>query len=235
MIPKSELARSRFQGLAAAASKRGRIQRIRLLIFAAVLLTGMVFSWLVFDLVDDNAVAKNLLNFQQEASQMDAQLQSQFDLSLEILLMIPPFFVASDDVSREEFGQFVGPALRRHPSIYAIEFLPRVAEADRESFERARRDKEGLEGFKIRAKDAGDKEVPLPPKPFYFPIYYGEPWIRSVLGVDISSHPEQGPYLERACARRNGRHASVVIDGRPGGCVIGDRLQSDPRGVGQSR
>lgn len=130
-----EASKSWFQGLAPASSKPAKFRRRRFLTFLVVLVVGAGASWAVFALVRNESEDENQLQFEQQASQIAAELQTNFDLSLEHLLAIPPFFSASADVTRQEFSRFVSPALKRHSSIYVSEFLPRVPEADRAAFE----------------------------------------------------------------------------------------------------
>ncbi|GAG00372.1 unnamed protein product, partial [marine sediment metagenome] len=118
---------------------------------------------------------------------------------LEHLRAIPPFFAASSEVTRQEFSTFVSPALQRHRGIYTFEFLPRVP-ADRvDVFERAAQ-AAGFDNFVIRTVDVDGNDVPLKMQDAYFPIYFGEPAIQRVVGIDLRSHPEQGRYIERACS-----------------------------------
>ncbi len=174
-------------------------ERGRLVTFLVVLLLGMLITWFAYDLVATNAANDLRSDFEQEAGQIEAKLQSQFDLSFEYLLSIPPFFQASDDVSREDFRRFVSDALKRHPSIHTFEYLPRVAAQDRETFQAAAKIELADPTYTIHAVDLVGDQVPLPTLDNYFPVFYGEPPIEGVLGVDLLSHPEQGSYVERAC------------------------------------
>ncbi len=172
--------------------------RGRQITFLVVLLIGMLISWFLYDLLATNAANDLRLRFEREASQIEAGLQSQFDLSFEYLLAIPPFFQASDEVSEAEFRHFVSDALRRHSSIYTIEFLPKVMAENRAAFEATTRRQPGMRDFTIHAVDLAGNTIPLPDRDAYFPVYYGEPFIKEMFGVDLASHPEQGPYVERA-------------------------------------
>ena len=91
------------------------------------------------------------LAFERDANQLEAKLQSQFDLSIEYLKAIPPFFQASDDVTQEEFKLFVSDAIARHPGIYTFEYLPRVSAIERRMYEQRMAQELDEPDFKIRA------------------------------------------------------------------------------------
>lgn len=171
----------------------------RLLTFLCVLLGGAIASWAVFHFVQNEIQSQNLLQFEQQGIQTAAELQTNFNLSLEQLFAIPQLFAAADsDVTQQEYSRFVSPALRRHPSIYTTAYLPRVPLANRAEFE-AKVRASGIDDFSIRSVDADGNDVPLEEREAYFPIFLDEPLNYAVAGIDLGSHPEQGPFVERAC------------------------------------
>ncbi len=174
----------------------------RLACFIGVLLTGILITWLVYALISRQREQQARLAFERDANQLEAKLQSQFDLSIEYLKAIPPFFQASDDVTQDEFELFVRDAIARHPGIYTFEYLPRVPAKERRMYEERMAVELNEPGFKIRAVDNAGQPIPLPERGDYYPITLGEPLIKSVLGIDLASHPEQGEYLAKATALR---------------------------------
>ncbi|HEU4533717.1 MAG TPA: CHASE domain-containing protein, partial [Polyangiaceae bacterium] len=54
---------------------------------------------------------------------------------VEALRSVPALFESGARVDRATFERFVGPALRRHPGLAALEWLPRVGEDERDAFE----------------------------------------------------------------------------------------------------
>ena len=187
-----------LRGLKLASSTPGKVRRRRLLVFLVVSITGVAASWAIFMIVQGASQSSSRLQFEQVASQIEAELQTSFDLSLEHLRSIPPLFAASDEVTRQSFRKFVTPALKRHPSLYVSSIMPRVSASERRAFESAAR-AEGYEGYVIRSIDADGQDVPLEKHADYFPIYYTEPLVPSVLGIDLGSHHDQAEYVERAC------------------------------------
>jgi len=167
--------------------------------FVVALIVGLVITWLLFAVVGDRDANARRIEFGHEASDISADVQTSLDLALEQLLAIQPFFASSEEVTREEFMSFVQPALDRHPSIYAINGLPRIVQSDRGAFERKVR-AESSDSFVITVSDSQGQMAPAPQRPEYFPIYFGQPVESRMLGVDLGAHPEQGPYVAQACA-----------------------------------
>lgn len=182
-----------------ASSTPGKVHRRRLLVFLAVTAAGLALSWALFDVVRRAAQHAARLRFEQAATQIEADLETSFDLSLEHLRSISAFFAASDEINREDFRRYVSPALDRNPSLYVSSFLPRVPESGRATFEIAAR-AQGYEGYEIRSVDAEGNEVALERREYYFPVLYDEPAVPAVSGVDLGSHPARALYIERACA-----------------------------------
>ena len=173
----------------------------RLLTFLCVLLGGAIASWAVFHFVQNEIQSQNLLQFEQQGIQTAAELQTNFNLSLEQLFAIPQLFAAADsDVTQQEYSRFVSPALRRHPSIYTTAYLPRVPLANRAEFE-AKVRASGIDDFSIRSVDADGNDVPLEEREAYFPIFLDEPLNYAVAGIDLGSHPEQGPFVDEHAGR----------------------------------
>lgn len=86
---------------------------------------------------------------------------------------VADFYGASNSVSAGEFARFTRPLLWRNPTLQAIQWLPRVAKADRVDFEsRARRD--GLDDFAIREQSVEGLR-PAGRRADYFPAYWVEP------------------------------------------------------------
>ncbi|MEM8864052.1 MAG: protein kinase [Planctomycetota bacterium] len=180
-----------------ASSTPGKVRRRRLLVFLIVAIVGLAASWAVLKVVQGASQRADRLEFEQLASQVSTELQTSFDLSLEHLRSIPPFFAASSDINRDDFRRFVTPALKRHPSQYVSAFLPRVPASERAMFESAAR-AEGFQGYEVRSVDADGDDVPLAQRDYFMPILYVEPFVPPVIGIDLCSHPEQAEYVERA-------------------------------------
>jgi CHASE1-domain containing sensor protein len=102
---------------------------------------------------------------------------------------------ASDHVTRQEFARFARGVLERHPGMLALEWRPRVIDAQRPAVEAAAR-RDGVKDFLFREND---RVTPRDRTPEYFPLLYVEPADEnaSKLGVDIAP---DSPIRETAAA-----------------------------------
>lgn len=170
--------------------------------YIAVLVIGLLGSVL--------SVAAFLYERQQDHSHLQqrfefltkeraARMQADIERALEILTSTGGFFDASDEVTRAEFGAFLRTHLETHPEIHAIEWLPRVTADKRAAFEAAAR-AEGLEGFRITERAAGESLVPATDRPDYFPVWFTmplEPNLRA-LGFDAYSRANNRIVMDEA-------------------------------------
>jgi signal transduction histidine kinase/CHASE1-domain containing sensor protein len=147
---------------------------------------------------------------QERADILANNLQRSVDACLEVLRSISQFYGSSDYVSRQDFQRFVQPALARHPSIHALEWLPHVLEGDRVTFEQSLQ-AEGCPTFHITERRPDGKIVPAESRPHYFPVCYVEPLENNklALGFDLASDSTRRAALERA--RDTG---AIAISGR---------------------
>ncbi|HTV25517.1 MAG TPA: CHASE domain-containing protein [Polyangiaceae bacterium] len=135
--------------------------------------------------------------FNADVAPIVANLRSAFELPLEVLASTANLFEASREVTRAEFARFVKPALERHPGIRALEWIPLVAEADRERYEEAAR-ADGLTGFQFRERNTDGTMAPAEPRAEHLPIFFMEPGHPLVLGFDCASDRERRECAERA-------------------------------------
>lgn len=190
--------KSWLRGINLSAATPGESRR-RVLVTIAVSVVGFALSWAGFRAVHDGEQSSNQLKFEQESGRIASDMETSFNLSLEHLRSIPAYFAASDEVSRKEFCEFVTPTLKRNTILYVSVFLPRVDASEIADFEAAARS-EGLRDCRVRTVDIAGEELPLKQHDCYFPIYFTEPLVPQVLGIDLGSHPEQAQYIKAACA-----------------------------------
>ena len=139
------------------------------------------------------------LRFQNHADHLVHALEVNFNGYLQHIKAIERLFTSSDHVTRAEFNQFTFDALRDHSGIHALEWVPRVSDAERQAFEqRARRD--GLAEFSIREQRAPGVMVTAGRRDDYFPAYYLEPLAgnEKAMGFDLASSPDRKRALERS-------------------------------------
>jgi DNA-binding NtrC family response regulator/CHASE1-domain containing sensor protein len=136
-----------------------------------------------------------------EALERMEELRAAMLRALEVLHAVRALFEIKPDVSRAEFARFVGGAIERLPELQALEWIPRVAAADRAALEAAAR-AEGLADYEFRSIDARGRLVVAPAAEAYWPVHYVEPAASNspVLGLDMRSEPGRRAALERAAA-----------------------------------
>ncbi|MCU0543820.1 MAG: CHASE domain-containing protein [Oscillatoriaceae cyanobacterium Prado104] len=177
----------------------------------SVAAAAMVWNW-------ENQRVRS--EFQQQASRLSSILQQNINYNLEFLHSIHDFYMASTDVTRQDFNQFVQPALARHPALHSVNWIQLVPAAEKAAYEQKIR-AEGFPNFKIYERDANNKPVSVTARSEYFPITYREAIEADTrsLGFDIAANPERSAALKKSIATRqmaaSGR-IKLITNDRPG-------------------
>ena len=116
-----------------------------------------------------------------------------------MLRSIGGLFAASDAVERDDFHRFAQGALSHHRDIQALEWIPRVTDAERAAYEEAGR-RDGLAGFQFSGLNVQGQPVRAAQRVEYFPVFYVEPLVgnEAAAGFDLASDPTQFGALEKA-------------------------------------
>ena len=139
----------------------------------------------------------------QEFGIIVRQYPDLFDRRIQVTLTIlnttAGFFAGSVEVSRAEFHEFVASASIQNHGIQAIEWVPRVLEDERATYEAAART-DGLNNFAIYEEDPAGNFIPASKREEYFPAFYLEPLSgnEALLGLDLNLNPVRHEALERA-------------------------------------
>jgi len=157
---------------------------------ALVAITGVLVTWHGFTVVSGWEHHQIQQAFRAAASDRVMMVQREIDQSLGVVSDIGSFFDASRWVGRREFRKFVGPALKRYSSIAALQWIPRVAGAERASFEEEAR--RSFKSFRITEAGQSGGLASAKRRPVHFPVLYVQPYRlnRGVLGFDLASSPE---------------------------------------------
>lgn len=147
----------------------------------------------------------------------------QVALKAEELLKesVAQLFVASDEVTRQEFSEFVHWATTKNKHIQVVEWLPRVTHAQRQSYEQAQRAYFG-EDFSITEFVAKGKLGPAAQRDEYFPITYLEPeWDnKPARGFDPTSTASSKSVISKAIL-------SGLAQARPPLKILRDKTRID--------
>ena len=163
------------------------------------LCTGILFSFSAFLVAwnkDQQGIAKE---FEQEAQDTTALIQNNVKQNLQQLESTVALYAASNEVTREEFKQFVQFYLPSHPEIQALEWIPRVPHSQRSAYERAAQ-QDGFTDFQFTERNSEDQMVRAAQRAEYFPVYFVEPYAgnEAALGFDLASNPDRLSALELA-------------------------------------
>jgi CHASE1-domain containing sensor protein len=181
--------------------------------FLPVLLTicvGAAFSAVAFLAVrwwewhDIAAVFRSL------AEERASAVKSTFETEVAMLDLLRTSLTTDGKVEKDEFSELLVPFHVHDKSIEAVEWLPRVSNADRQDFEAAAR-RNGFDNFQITEIDKAGKVAPAPERNEYFPIYFSgpRPANKGIVGYDVASEPVRAESLLEA---RDGGEA--VASGR---------------------
>lgn len=169
--------------------------------FAIVAAIGLSLSLIAFLLVRENEQSRFAIQFNALAAERINLLQQQIDRNLDTVVSLAAFFDSSREVERREFQIFAANLLSRHPSVRALEWLPRVPAAERDAYEQQAR-ADGYPDFRISELSAQGDLVPASPRESYFPVFYLEPIENNekAFGFDVASGLIRRQTLDKARA-----------------------------------
>jgi CHASE1-domain containing sensor protein len=139
------------------------------------------------------------LDFESRAMHLAVPIQRSVDESIEALHAIHSLYEAFPAIGRQQFHGFANREVSEHPSIQALEWIPRVRHRERTAYEAAARG-DGFSDFHITERNAQGQMVRAAKRAEYFPVYYVEPLKGNevALGFDLASNPTRLAALERA-------------------------------------
>jgi PAS domain S-box-containing protein len=177
-----------------------------------VALLGVVMTGLLFRELTNWEQQRVQNAFKEAAHDRILIIQREVVHALGLVQDLGNFIDASPRIGRREFRNFVNPALKRHDSIQALEWVPRVTVAEYDAFlKEARR---SFSRFRITEQDDQGKIVRAVPRSEHFPILYVQPYLlnKGLLGFDMASHEMQlKALLEAADAGEKQVSAPVPI------------------------
>ncbi len=182
--------------------------RTRLLVILPICITAAITVLLFFQLRAGEWNRVQLL-FERRTDLLAQAIKGRLNSYLDVLYGIEAFFVASEKVERREFSDFTRRFFLRDPGIQALEWAPRVSEAQRAHFQ-ARAHREGYPEFRIKELNAEGRMDLASSRPEYYPVYYLEPYEgnETALGFDLASNQLRLEALNRA--RDSGAPISIA-------------------------
>lgn len=128
--------------------------------------------------------------FRTLAEERAYSVKIAFETELEMLQMVRTALTIDGKVEKEEFLETVAPFRVHDTSIEAVEWIPRVLNRERQSFETAARQM-GFDGFHITESDKNGNVFPAQERNEYYPILFcgPKPLNKAVVGFDVGSEP----------------------------------------------
>lgn len=166
------------------------ISRSRKLTVGLPLLLVFLGSIALFYQIEDVQRKQIRAEFSRNALAIQKNIEGQFALYLQELQSLQGLYIASQEVSREEFSMFVSPILERNPAIRGMVWIPIVKLEERDTFEKQAKESGAPAEFQIRERDQNGNFVRAATRPEYYPTLYSEPFddIRKIrLGADLGS------------------------------------------------
>lgn len=165
---------------------------------AAVVLT-LGLAVYAASLLRDNELRQARAEFERLGAHIAGHLEHEMTVSLELVRLTANIFNETERISRASFSGFAQGAMSGQTSLRALEFVPRIFEEDRKSFEAAVR-REGFPAFSITARSPDGTFIAAPPSPEHYPVLYAEPFAgnEALLGFDQASDPVRREALEEA-------------------------------------
>lgn len=154
-----------------------------------VALLGVTATWYAFQEVNHWEQQRVLQAFQNNASDRVLMIQRELDITLGVVQDVGSFFDASKWVGRRDFRKFVGPALKRHSSIVALEWIPRVRAEERSAFVSEARS--SFSRFRITERNPAGGLERAERRPVHYPVLFVQPYAlnKEALGLDLASDP----------------------------------------------
>ena len=107
-------------------------------------------------------------------------LKREIDNNMHVLESLQALYISTQDLERSElldrveFRDFANHIMKHHASIQALEWIPRVPDSERKSYESAAR-RDGFPDFQFTERIPPGKMRRAEQRKEYFPIYFAEP------------------------------------------------------------
>ena len=133
----------------------------------------------------------------REMAAIENELQFQLNAQITNLHLVERLLTLAPQIDRQQFAEFAAQTLT--PGAQTLEWVPRVAAADREAFEAAASRDTGTP-FRILEPTETGALIPAPARGEYFPTLYIEPLLTAdtELGLDHSTDPIRRAAMARA-------------------------------------
>jgi len=162
----------------------------------AILLAATLAAFAFVRTYEERRVAAD---FQTEAVERIDRFEGSVDHALDRLTAVGAYFDASGNLDRARFARLTRSFVDTDSPIKALEWVPRVAEAQRGAYIAAAR-RDGFAGFDFTERNSQGAMTPASRRPEYFPIFFLEPFAgnEKAMGYDLMSDDTRRKTLEEA-------------------------------------
>ena len=128
-------------------------------------------------------------------------IERELGADLETLYALKALFEAGVPVTQKRFTAVAERILTRHPSLQALEWIPRIAHGSRRAHERSRRE-QGFDGYTITERTEIGELVSAGEREWYYPGAFVAPIAGNerAIGFDLGLDPLRREAIERAAA-----------------------------------
>ena len=181
-------------------SEKFKIVLYQKTILIVLIFMGVVSSIFLYIIVKHYTLIKLRNSFEFATKERASMLKGHLEGYLQSLEWVAGLYYASQDVERTEFTEFVQPFLESNPEIKSLNWIPRVLDTERLSYELAAK-KDNFTNFQITEMDGQGHMVRAAQRKEYFPVYFVMPYKgnEAALGFDLASSPERLKALTFSC------------------------------------
>lgn len=172
---------------------------------------GVALSYLAFTALRNEERQDLKAHFEHAAEDRISAVTRELEGGMRVLQSLKSFFASSHKVERNEFKLFVEPFFLQQPELQALQWIPRVPEAELTAYEEAAK-LDGLPDFQISEVGAEGRIIPVKKRHEYYPVYFVEPYVSNELslGFDLGSDPVRLETLIRACDTGNKTGTALI-------------------------
>jgi len=160
---------------------------------------GAALTLATFSVVRDYEDNRTSAEFQAAAVERTDVLAGDIDHALGVLRALGAYYDTAATLDRAAFRRLTLSFERQGSPIQALEWIPRVPQAQRAALVRAAH-ADGYPAFDIKERDAQGAMVGAGARAEYFPVTYVEPYLgnEKALGFDLASNPARRAALDQA-------------------------------------
>ena len=143
---------------------------------------------------------QQMLEFRLVSQQVRDKIRTGLEEQALLLEQLNRSFSRQATITRSDFRDLAGDALRHFPALQAVEWAPRVADGERANFEAEQ--SRAFAGFQIGEVAPSGAPRRAGTRAEYYPVSYIEPMAGNerALGLDLISDPERETAVARALA-----------------------------------